>query len=284
MDKIIGYIYETMDYDKFKRLVDNRDVTESRLGKLIASMKERYILNPIAVNENMEVIDGQGRFDARKSMGLPIHYYIAEGATIDDCRRMNKYNKPWQLLDYAISYAKSGVSSYVNLLDAIHATHLAASNVAYITGTSGAKGRVATFFQEGKYKFTKQDLENAKVRAKMAAEISDALLDGVKKNEAFYRAICIIASTDGYDHGRMLRNCKMLRGSYGQMANLANQLKEFERIYNYRAKPSGKIFFSDYMRNRGSNVRDYSTSHVAYQDADVSTLKATSSPLKVSEV
>jgi ParB-like chromosome segregation protein Spo0J len=91
-DEIIGYVYQTYKYDSFVRLEDNRDVFSNRLNKLIASISERYICNPIIVNEKREIIDGQGRYEARKSLGLPIHYTIAKGATSDDCRRMNRYN------------------------------------------------------------------------------------------------------------------------------------------------------------------------------------------------
>ena len=52
-----------------------------------------------------------------------------------------------------------------------------------------------------------------------------------------------------------------------------DQLVEFERIYNYRSKKGGRLYFSDYMRNRGENVRDYSKTYSPYNDTDVSTLK-----------
>ena len=35
-----------------------------------------FIKNPIVVNEKMEIIDGQGRFEVCKEKGLPIYYNI----------------------------------------------------------------------------------------------------------------------------------------------------------------------------------------------------------------
>ena len=62
--KIIGQVFEETNYDAFAKLPDNRDLSPGRLNKLIASISERYILNPIIVNEKMEIIDGQGRLNA----------------------------------------------------------------------------------------------------------------------------------------------------------------------------------------------------------------------------
>ena len=92
MAKVIGQIFEEENYDIFVKLDDNRDVLSGRLNKLIASISERYVLNPIIVNEKFEIIDGQGRYEALKKLNRPIHYIIAPGAASDDCRRMNKYN------------------------------------------------------------------------------------------------------------------------------------------------------------------------------------------------
>ena len=92
MGKIIGNIYEETDYTKFRKLPDNRDVLSNRLTKLEASLSERAILNPIIVNEKMQIIDGQGRYEALKRMGKPIQYVVAKGANSDDCKRMNRYN------------------------------------------------------------------------------------------------------------------------------------------------------------------------------------------------
>ena len=91
---IIEMVYETYDYSLFKKLPENRIVRSDRKEKLISSMTQKYVLSPICVNGNFEIIDGQGRYEARKEMGLPIHYIIDENAKAGDCRLMNQYNTP----------------------------------------------------------------------------------------------------------------------------------------------------------------------------------------------
>ncbi len=274
MRRIIGNIYEEDDYSVFKRLPDNRDVLSKRLNKLIASMTEKYICNPIIVNEKMEVIDGQGRFEARKEMGVPIHYIIAEGADINDCRRMNKYNTQWSKLDFAKSYASKGIADYVLLLRTCKQARLGIKAVLRLSnrGNVSDTNRMSVL-ERGDLIFTEKDAETVVRATELAEEIREALTFTDRLNDVFRNGVKIISESEGYNHERMLRNCKALRGSFNQMTALENQLKEFERIYNHRARAKDKLYFSDYMRNRGSAIRDYSKSYSEYNDKDVSTLK-----------
>lgn len=271
---IIGQIFEEDNYECFRRLPDNRDVTVSRVGKLIASIKGKYILNPIIVNEKMEIIDGQGRFEALKSLGLPIHYIIATGANSDDCRRMNKYNTKWTTIDYARSYAKSGSVPYQLLLLTCKKTGLSISRVLRLSN-HGPKTRdnMMSGYERGELTFNSNDVNIVLDVANKANDIIDALLFTARPNDAFYASVKVMTETDGYDHDRMIKNCNKLRNTYVQASQLKNQLFEMERIYNYNTKSNKKIYFSDYMRNKGYDVRNYSNTRSQYAEKDISTLK-----------
>lgn len=107
-------ILETKDYNKFKKLKGNRGITDSRVNKIVSSInKVGYIINPIIVNEKMEIIDGQGRFEALKSLKLPIYYIIIPGIGIEQCISMNINNTNWKLMDYIDSYAELGNQSFI---------------------------------------------------------------------------------------------------------------------------------------------------------------------------
>lgn len=88
--KQVGAIYSSQEYSEFKKLNGNRSVLEQRKNMIIASIQERgWIRNPIVVNEKMEIIDGQGRFEALKKLNMPVEYVVAKGATISDCIALN---------------------------------------------------------------------------------------------------------------------------------------------------------------------------------------------------
>lgn len=276
MKKVIGRIFQTDEYDMFKRLPDNRDVLDKRVRKLVASISEKYLTNPIIVNEKMEIIDGQGRYEALKQLGKPIDFIVVNGAGSEDCKRMNRFNTRWSTLDFAKSFAKAGIKAYIILLRGVDATKLSITMVLRLAnhGTTPKGSSVAmSKFEKGELDFTDQDYDKVLAVHKAADEITYALQTTHRRNDAFYTAVKIITETDNYSHERMLRNCATLRSSYNQMSALKDQLVEFERIYNYRTSGDKKLYFSDYLRNKGAAVRDYSRTYTPYDDTDISTLK-----------
>lgn len=214
MPKIVGHIYSTNNYSQFKRLDNNRKLLESRLSKLVASFGLKEIMNPIIVNENMEIIDGQGRFEAKKMLNRPIYYIVQKGATIEDCRRMNKYNTPWSVLDFCKSYADAGIKSYIRLLGTCKESGFPISRVLRLSNhstNSKSKAEIAKKpIEEGKLLFAEKDRETVLRVKKMSDDISEALLITQRKNDAFYTGIKIITETDGYNHSKMIENCKKI--------------------------------------------------------------------------
>ena len=118
MERVEAYkAYVTKDYSIFKRLVGNRDIPETRISKIVESIQTiGWVRNPIIVNENMEVIDGQGRLTALQRLKMPVEYIIAEGAGNKECIYMNMNMVNWKLPDFIKSYAEQGNENYQRLL------------------------------------------------------------------------------------------------------------------------------------------------------------------------
>ena len=270
-DNIIAQVYETYNYSKFRKLEFNRSVLKDRKEKLMASFRAGEVMNPIVVNEKDEIIDGQGRFEARKELGLPIQYVIAQGANIDDCRRMNQYNSKWSTADWVTSHAESGNQNFVILRDVNSEVGLGYVKILRLCNKSGG-GRTGTSITEGTLIFTQKDADTVRKVVGLGKEIVEALVFTSEINAAFYTAVKVVCETPGYKHEKMLNNCRNCRSTYNQMAGLESQLKEFSRIYNYRAATKDKLYFERYMENRGHNARDYSKDGWRNQQEDVSTL------------
>lgn len=273
-DKIVGNIFETYNYSKFRRLDANRQVTSTRAKAIQNSIAEKDLQIPIAVNEKYEIWDGQGRYESRKNLGLPIIYYVVEGADIKDCRKVNSVNQPWTIQDYLYSFVSEGKEDYVrldNLMEELGMTNinriLRLANRGSKTNNPEEKSK-ANLFKSGRLVFGKEECERVRNVVAKGKEIREALDFTGGLNDAFWVAVKVCTEFDGYSHVRMLNRCKKYRASYSQMSRTSDQIVEFERIYN---KEGGKkLFFSDYNKGRGYNVRDY-TFHK--DDGDVSTLK-----------
>ena len=107
----------TNDYSLFKTMNSNRQVNLSHVKNLMRSMSENGVLiNPIIVNENYEVIDGQHRLRACSDLKLPIYYLIAKDYNIKEVHALNLNQKNWVNQDYLEAYASDGNINYQRIL------------------------------------------------------------------------------------------------------------------------------------------------------------------------
>lgn len=160
----VGTVYVTEDYSVFKTLEGNRTVEKSRVKKIHDSIvKNGYIHCPIVVNEFMEVIDGQGRLEALKLLGLPVEYIVFEGLTIKECIALNVYQTSWSLMDYIESFADRGVKSYSFLLHLFSKykdfNSLVCINA--ITGLVGSNTRIMRAIKSGEFVCSGDQYERA---------------------------------------------------------------------------------------------------------------------------
>lgn len=103
-NKKLTSVYVTDEYDKFKIIDGNRPISHAK--KIMESIKEIGMLwQPVLVNERFEIVDGQGRFLAMKTLGLPVIYIVQEGLTIKEVRYLNQNATVWGVSDYIHSYA-----------------------------------------------------------------------------------------------------------------------------------------------------------------------------------
>lgn len=159
----------TKKYDMFKQLKGNRDVSPSRVKKIIDSIKNvGYITSPIIVNENMEVIDGQGRLKALQFLQMPVEYIVHKGIGIEECLSMNIHQTNWTLRDYIKSYADRGMQSYVYLQDLVD-TYKGLSLIAIVMACQGGT-KYSKKIYKGDFDFTERNYERTKEKLDYLAE------------------------------------------------------------------------------------------------------------------
>lgn len=107
-------IQNTTDYDQFKTKKGNRRVVPGSVLRLVRSIQKHNMLevNPIIVNLNKEVIDGQHRLEAARKLGLPIHYVIFDPASLTEIQLLNANVKVWSSTDFMDSYVATGRQEY----------------------------------------------------------------------------------------------------------------------------------------------------------------------------
>jgi len=107
--QIIGKVYSTTDYDKFKSIVGNRPVVQkgAHYKEVFASIEEEGQICPAIVNDRNEIIDGQHRLAICKQLGIPFVYIIGEGRGFEDIAKANA-GKKWSTDAFVYGYATNG--------------------------------------------------------------------------------------------------------------------------------------------------------------------------------
>lgn len=244
MDKVIGYVYRTYDYNAFKKLQGNRDIMEKRKNLLVRSINERgWIRNPIVVNENWEVIDGQGRLEALRELGLPVEYVVARGATISDCIALNVKQSNWTNTDYVKSYATTGNEDYAILLSHYGAHHhLPDTCVNTIAGKSNNEcGQISTELKEGL--FTIYDKETLNERLEFVDRCVEALGHGNGRLRQWCGVFKFVYYCDKISNELFLDRLTRNKHLIAPCVTTKQILECLEDIYNYGCKRSNKVYF-----------------------------------------
>lgn len=233
----------TTDYKQFKYMGGNRRVSKKRVTNLAASMAlhpEIFKIRPILVNDKFEIIDGQHRFNAAKQLGVPVFYEVVKGIGQDEALALNQNQANWTLIDYARSYAHSGLQPYKNYLKVLQdhpgvPTHVVMS---YIGGNAQNN---ATMFRQGKFKDS-------------TLAIGEVFLDYLKdvaqyepkaKLQTPARALFKVFQTDGYDHDRLLAKMSMApQGMFVVYGTLKEILRSIEDVYNWKQQKDILRFYS----------------------------------------
>jgi hypothetical protein len=124
-DEVIYVAHKTFDYEKFQFLEGNRDISIASVNQLKKSfISYGSLRQPILVNENYEIIEGQHRYMACKELGIPIEYVIQEGAKVSTCVPLNSGRHNWQSKNYVHLYAQksTGYTYFEELLNTYHFT------------------------------------------------------------------------------------------------------------------------------------------------------------------
>lgn len=107
-------IQSTNKYELFKPVSSNREVDDRHVRKLMEAIRKKNMLhlNPVVVNGDMEVIDGQHRLEAAKRLKLVVYYIKESNIGRNDIAGMNSNKKLWSIMDYVNFFAVEGRKDY----------------------------------------------------------------------------------------------------------------------------------------------------------------------------
>ena len=142
--------YVTYDYSIFKFIECNRNVSHIKKLKESIQSIDLTMHYPIIVNDNMEIVDGQHRFEVCKLLGKPIYYeYINSKDYIKGMQNLNVASRVWRQEDYLHFYRKLANKDYINFERFMNTNGFKLSNALLIFGDAKIN---AQSFKSGKLK------------------------------------------------------------------------------------------------------------------------------------
>ena len=230
-------VNETTDYSRFKRLEGNRDVSEARIKKIMGSIRKvGYVMSPIIVNEQYQVIDGQGRLEALKRLGLPVHYIVVPNIGIDECIAMNMNQSNWTLIDYITSHAETGNVSYIYLLNLIktYSKQISLKVILYVV--TGRIDNTTSAVKDGNVVCTTDGYERAQRVLSWLSGLTEIFKRVGGHTEYYYDALAFCYDDPEIDNDRMTEKLIQLQANLIPVTTMLQAFEQIEDIYNNRTR------------------------------------------------
>lgn len=114
-DEVVGVVLQSKNYSQFNLNQLNRNIDESHVLRLQKALRKDPSLTfePILVDKNMNIVDGQHRFLALSALNKPITYMIDNNISINDASELNSNQKNWSLFDYVQFFVNKGNQNYL---------------------------------------------------------------------------------------------------------------------------------------------------------------------------
>jgi hypothetical protein len=228
----------TLDYDRFRFFNTNRNIVESHVRKLMASISEIGLLEEITINEDYYIIDGQHRFEALKRMSEHIVAKIKIGASSDSIIPVNIVRRGWSIMDYITHYSEAGNQDYIHIREVIQNNDSKLSTGTLLdlysdsTFTSSAKG-----IREGVFKI---NLDKGAMLKEMIIGL-EPFIPMYSQTTKFARAFSkVVKGNENFDIKRFksqLQKYKLM--IYPNSDDTARSIVE---LYNRRLGEKNRIF------------------------------------------
>lgn len=235
-------IQSTEKYSMFKKQHCNRDIQENHVKHLMASIKQENLLylEPILVNKQFEVIDGQHRLEAAKRLQVEIYYRVDDNLSESSIALLNNNTLRWKYNDWLNYYNNTGNIHYHKLdqfakKNSIHLTIA----LAMLGVTHG--GNSMRSFKRGMFKFpdAQDELEaiNKLANLRQMIEYVCTKTIGEKKylnGPLFSRSFTAFLNVKSVDFNIFMKKLPFKLDLLRPCSRIIHYLEIFREIYNFK--------------------------------------------------
>jgi hypothetical protein len=235
--KYVCEVSQTQAYGLFRYLPGNRPLDLLNLKHIVESATEEWLINPIIVNEKFEIVEGQHRFEAAKTLNLPVYFIQISGYGLKQTFTLNTIGKKWDALNFADSYAKKGNQHYQTFLDFKKKYGFDTRGVLQVLAYNITNKKYGfTFHQFAKGQFEIVDEDGAIMVADRIKQIGLEYHPDVYTKRSYISAYIRLMSHKLYNHEDYLKNLEKRPYPVYHYPNSGMYLDVFTKIYNYDKK------------------------------------------------
>lgn len=234
-------VYETTEYAGFQKLKGNRALHPRNLIRLEQSISKNNLLaqNPIMVNKDLEIIDGQHRLAAAQELNVPIYYMIVGEGSLETAQDLNANARMWYLTDYLESFVQMGKPEYINLKKILDEYEAPLTVVLAISHQSkGSSGSVYHNFKVGEYVI--HDEQRIRDVLTWRAELEPFTEEVGFKTKSFAAALEKVY--DLVDKDRFRRKLESSARRIEVVRTVPDYLRQLETIYNFNQVGKVRLF------------------------------------------
>jgi hypothetical protein len=238
--KVIGKIYSTTDYDSFKYREDNRPVNTNNkdFKELLDSIEKIGQKQPVIVDLENYIIDGQHRVAAAKQLFIPVEFVInEEKSTTNDLIQL-QIKKEWNISNRAKSFSLSDENyEWYNVFSKKFPEFSHTIILMLLCGTPERVKKIEQDFKIGNFKI--KSFGNASIMGDTLRKFGH-FYKGYKKR-GFVAAILTMNTHKDFDLQRMLRKMPIRAKSLMDFSRTEDYVEVLEEMYNW--KETKKVYF-----------------------------------------
>jgi len=243
--QITRVLYEK-NYTKFTLFDNNRDINETHVEELIASMRKSGQLMPVVVTPDKEVIDGQHRLKACEKLGIPVSYVINSTGNSKQIAVMNNTQKGWKNKDFLKHFSHSGHSnsSEYKKIEKFFEEYKLPFRVGiallsnYTVNMDGGNNRgPMPSFRDGSFKI--QDLDKAKETASRLIKLK-SFVPNLVRIVKFSVAFIKISKLENFNLKTCYTQIEKNSNKFDKCLNQEDGNEAMVRAYNYNLVTKGK--------------------------------------------
>jgi len=235
-------IKKTFNYKMFKILDSNRELNNLHLKRLEKSFINNYLINPIIVNENNYIIDGQHRYTVARKLNLPIYFIEIPFYKLEEIQILNINQKNWNLNDYVDGYISLGKKEYKIYKDFLNKYKFPPMKcIEILTGkkTGGGENRVDDLFKKGVFNI--QDLNKSISIAEKILSLK-GYYEGYKRS-SFLNAMITLFNNDNFDFDFFIDKLKIKSNKIVDCTKTKDYILLIEEIYNKKSRNKVNLRF-----------------------------------------